>query len=235
MVKKVINKTLTPKQREVNRVVDVLTLAIGQHKLRPGTRLIEAQIVELLQANRNHVQAALQRMSSLGIVTIEPNHGAMVARPTAKQAQEIFFARNIVECAIISCITPEKMAHFAEEIEQQQYNEHSSLLNQNHRDIVHQLGEFHALMSRIADNEVLRDILNNLMVMSSLIMMLYQKDISTHCQCNEHKQIITALQTGDCVMAQQLMRDHLKALQQQLDFSENSVDSLTIHQALVQL
>jgi len=227
-----MNKKLTPKQREVNRVVDALTQAIGQHKLRPGTRLIEAQIVESLQANRNHVQAALQRMSSQGIVQIEPNYGAMVARPTAKQAQEIFFARNMVECAIISCITPSKMAHFAEEIEQQQYNEHSSLLSQNHRDIVHQLGEFHALMSRIAGNDVLRDILNNLMVMSSLIMMLYQKDISTHCQCDEHKQILAALASGDCDRAQLLMRDHLEALQQQLDFDENSVNSLTVHQAL---
>lgn len=227
-----MNKKLTPKQREVNRVVDALTQAIGQHKLRPGTRLIEAQIVESLQANRNHVQAALQRMSSQGIVQIEPNYGAMVARPTAKQAQEIFFARNMVECAIISCITPSKMAHFAEEIAQQQHNEHSSLLSQNHRDIVHQLGEFHALMSRIADNDVLRDILNNLMVMSSLIMMLYQKDISTHCQCDEHKQILAALASGDCDRAQLLMRDHLEALQQQLDFDENSVNSLTVHQAL---
>jgi DNA-binding GntR family transcriptional regulator len=230
-----MNKKLTPKQREVNRVVDALTQAIGQHKLRPGTRLIEAQIVESLQANRNHVQAALQRMSSQGIVTIEPNYGAIVARPTAKQAQEIFFARNMVECAIISCITPAKMAHFAEEIEQQQYNEHNSLLSQNHRDIVHQLGEFHALMSRIAGNDVLRDILNNLMVMSSLIMMLYQKDISTHCQCDEHRDILTALRSGDCARAQLLMRDHLETLQQQLDFDENSVNSLTVHQALVQL
>lgn len=230
-----MNKKLTPKQREVNRVVDALTQAIGQHKLRPGTRLIEAQIVESLQANRNHVQAALQRMSSQGIVTIEPNYGAIVARPTAKQAQEIFFARNMVECAIISCITPEKMAHFAEEIEQQQYNEHNSLLSQNHRDIVHQLGEFHALMSRIADNDVLRDILNNLMVMSSLIMMLYQKDISTHCQCDEHRDILAALRSGDCDRAQLLMRDHLETLQRQLDFDENSVNSLTVHQALMQL
>lgn len=227
-----MDKKLTPKQREVNRVIDALTQAIGQHKLRPGTRLIEAQIVESLQANRNHVQAALQRMSSQGIVTIEPNYGAMVARPTAKQAQEIFFARNIVECAIISCITPEKMTLFAGEIEQQQYHEHRSLLSQNHRDSVHQLGEFHALMSRIADNEVLRDILNNLMVMSSLIMMLYQKDISTHCQCDEHRQILAALGRGDCSEAQGLMRDHLEALQQQLDFDENSLNSLTVHQAL---
>lgn len=230
-----MTEKLTPKQREVNRVVDGLTQAIGQHKLRPGTRLIEAQIVESLQANRNHVQAALQRMSSQGIVTIEPNYGAMVARPTAKQAQEIFFARNIVECAIISCITPEKMARFTQEIAQQQQSEHRSLLGQDHRDIVHQLGEFHALMSRIADNEVLRDILNNLMVMSSLIVMLYQKDISTPCQCHEHSEILAALQTGDCTQAQRLMRDHLNALQQQLDFDESSANSLTVHQALTQV
>jgi len=230
-----MNEKLTPKQREVNRVIEALTQAIGQHKLRPGTRLIEAHIVESLQANRNHVQAALQRMASLGIVTIEPNHGAMVARPTAKQAQEIFFARNVVECAIISCITPEKMAQFAEEIDQQQHDEHHSLLGQNHRDIVYQLGEFHALMSRIAGNDVLSDILNNLMVMSSLIVMLYQKEIATHCQCNEHSDILSALRTGDFGKAQRLMREHLEALQQQLDIDENSVNSLTVHQALTQI
>lgn len=230
-----MTKILTPKQQEVNRVVDALTQAISQHKLRPGTRLIEAQIVVSLQANRNHVQSALQRMSSQGIVQIEANHGAIVARPTAKQAEEIFFARNRVECAIISCITPEKMAHFAAEIEHQQHNEHRSLLSQNHRDSVQQLGEFHALMSRIAGNEVLRDILNNLMVMSSLIVMLYQKNISTQCRCDEHQQIITALRSGDCDMAQQLMRDHLDALQQQLDFAENDADGLSVYQTLVEL
>ena len=234
MVKKVMNKTLTPKQREVNRVVDALTQAIAQHKLRPGTRLIEAQIVDSLQANRNHVQSALQRMSSQGIVQIEANHGAIVARPTAKQAQEIFFARNMVECAIISCITPEKMAHFASQIEQQQQDEHSALLSHNHLNSVHQLGEFHTLMSRIADNDVLRDILNNLMVMSSLIMMLYQKDISTHCQCNEHQQIIAALQAGDCDIAQRLMREHLEALQHQLDFGENDLEGPSVYQVLTQ-
>lgn len=235
MVKKVMNKVLTPKQREVNRIVDALTQAIAQHKLRPGTRLIEAQIVESLQANRNHVQSALQRMSNQGIVQIEANHGAMVARPTAKQAREIFFARNRVECAIISCITPEKMARFARQIEQQQQDEHRALLSQNHLNSVYQLGEFHTLMSRIAGNDVLRDILNNLMVMSSLIMMLYQKDLSTHCQCDAHQQIIAALQAGDCDIAQRLMREHLEALQQQLDFGENDLEGPSVYQVLTQL
>ncbi|VTN08937.1 Transcriptional regulators [Raoultella terrigena] len=79
-----MSEKLTPKQREVNRVVEALTQAIGQHKLRPGTRLIEAQIVEALQANRNHVQTALQRMAGQGIVIIEPNYGAMVCPANGK-------------------------------------------------------------------------------------------------------------------------------------------------------
>ncbi|WP_368083629.1 GntR family transcriptional regulator [Klebsiella michiganensis] len=227
-----MSEKLTPKQREVNRVVEALTQAIGQHKLRPRTRLIEAQIVEALQANRNHVQTALQRMAGQGIVTIEPNYGAMVARPTAKQAREVFIARNAIECAIMSCITPEKMALFAEEIACQQHNEHQSLHAQDRRRIVYELGAFHELMARIADNDVLRDILNNLMVLSSLIVMLYQQDVTTHCQCDEHSNIIAALKAGDSLRAQDLMREHLNDLLQQLNLDETPQNFMTLSQAL---
>lgn len=227
-----MSEKLTPKQREVNRVVESLTQAIGQHKLRPGTRLIEAQIVEALQANRNHVQTALQRMASQGIITIEPNYGAMVARPTAKQAREVFIARNAIECAIISCITPEKMAHFAEEITHQQQREHQSFCAKDRRRLVYELGAFHELMARIADNDVLSDILNNLMVLSSLIVMLYQQDITTPCQCDEHSHIISALQAGDSERAQALMKAHLDVLLRQLNLEEAPQNFMTLSQVL---
>lgn len=230
-----MSEKLTPKQREVNRVVEALTQAIGQHKLRPGTRLIEAQIVEALQANRNHVQTALQRMAGQGIVIIEPNYGAMVSRPTAKQAQEVFIARSAIECAIISCITPEKMALFAEEIARQQHNEHQSFHAQDRRRIVYELGAFHELMARIAGNDVLRGILDNLMILSSLIVMLYQQDVTTHCQCDEHKNIIAALQEGDTQRAQNLMSDHLHALLQQLNLNETPPNLMTLSQALYEI
>lgn len=79
---------LIPRQKEIQRIYDSLTLAIAQHKLRPGTRLIEAQIVETLGANRNHVQAALQRMALQHIVTVEPNVGACVSQPSATTDRE---------------------------------------------------------------------------------------------------------------------------------------------------
>ena len=49
----------TNKQKEVERIIESLSRAIAQHMLPPGTRLVEAQIVDSLKANRNHVQAAV--------------------------------------------------------------------------------------------------------------------------------------------------------------------------------
>jgi len=101
------NPTTTAKQLEVQRIVDVLSKAIAQQRLRPGTRLVESQLVEALSANRNHVQVALQRLALQRIVTIEPNRGAMVAQPTAKEAREVFIARRAIERAIVECIGPD--------------------------------------------------------------------------------------------------------------------------------
>ena len=58
-----VGKSQTSKQAEVQRIIDALSKAIAQHRLRPGTRLVEAQIVDALKANRNHVQSALQRLA----------------------------------------------------------------------------------------------------------------------------------------------------------------------------
>ena len=87
-----MNSVSSARQQEIQRIVDALSMAIAQHKLRPGTRLVEAQIVEVLSANRNHVQAALQRLALQHIVTISPNRGAKVARPEAREAREVFIA-----------------------------------------------------------------------------------------------------------------------------------------------
>ncbi|MDI9221061.1 GntR family transcriptional regulator [Pantoea sp. EA-12] len=229
-----MSANLTLKQKEVTRIVASLTMAIAQHKLRPGTRLIEAQIVEALEANRNHVQAALQRMVLQQIVTIEPNIGAAVAQPSARTAREIFIARHAIESAIIACITPEKMQAYRAQLQKQQHNEHEAIHQQERRRIVYELGEFHLLLGKVCGNEVLENILNNLMVLSSLIVMLYQRNEAPICQCDEHQQIIRELEAGNTQRAQLLMREHLVELEQQLDISEASPNAMTLTQALAQ-
>ncbi|MCX0501246.1 GntR family transcriptional regulator [Erwinia billingiae] len=227
-----MSKVATSKQQEVQRIVDALSIAIAQHRLKPGTRLVEAQIVDVLDANRNHVQSALQRMALQHIVTIEPNRGAMVAQPEAREAREIFTARRAIESAIIACITPENMAAHLAELEAQQQAEMNATKLDDRREIVRELSQFHLLLGKVSGNQVLSEILANLMVRSSLIVALYQRNDIPSCQCDEHSAIVTALKEGDLARAQAIMIAHLNELEQQLDLNDTSPDSLSLRQAL---
>ena len=226
---------VTAKQLEVQRIVEVLSKAIAQHRLRPGTRLVEAQIVETLQANRNHVQAALQRLALQRIVTIEPNRGAIVSQPSAQEASEVFTARRAIERAILECITPAMIAAQRERIEQHMSNERVAIKAADRRDIVRELAEFHLLLGGICGNRVLNEILANLMVRSSLIVALYQRNDVPACASDEHQGIIAALAEGHQDRAITMMFAHLDELEAQLSLEDVMPPEVNLKDALAGL
>lgn len=228
-------KTVTSKQVEVQRIVDVLFKAIAQHRLPPGTRLIEAQIVDTLQANRNHVQVALQRLALQRVVTIEPNRGAMVAQPSAKEAREIFAARRAIERAIVESITPAIMRKQRQRVATHMSNERKATNATDRRAIVRELSEFHLLLGEISGNSVLSEILANLMVRSSLIVALYQRNDVPSCASDEHQEIITALEQGNHERAVAVMIEHLDELEEQLDLDDQAEPEVNLRQALADL
>lgn len=211
----------TSKQKEVERIIESLSRAIAQHLLPPGTRLVEAQIVDSLKANRNHVQAALQRLALQKIVTIEPNRGAHVSQPTAGEAREIFVARRAIEGAIVASITPERLRRFTRQVDAHMKSEGQATRNSDRRAIVGELSAFHRLLGKISGNSVLEDILENLMVRSSLIVALYQRNDEPTCQHDEHRSILEALSEGNTARAVQLMEHHLDHLEAELALEDN--------------
>ena len=229
------NQTTTAKQLEVQRIVDVLSKAIAQHRLRPGTRLVESQLVDALGANRNHVQVALQRLAMQRIVTIEPNRGAMVAQPTAKEAREVFIARRAIERAIVECIGPEVIRRHRHRINSHLRGEREAVQSEDRRAIVRELSEFHLILGEISGNDVLSEILSNLMVRSSLIVSLYQRNEVPSCQCDEHQAIIDALEAGDNTQAAEIMQEHLDDLEGVLDLDDEAAGEVNLRQALSDL
>jgi len=229
------NPTTTAKQLEVQRIVDVLSKAIAQQRLRPGTRLVESQLVEALSANRNHVQVALQRLALQRIVTIEPNRGAMVAQPTAKEAREVFIARRAIERAIVECIGPDVIRRHRQRIIAHLRDEREAVSSEDRRAVVRELSEFHLILGEISGNDVLSEILSNLMVRSSLIVALYQRNEVPSCQCDEHQAIIDALEAGDNTQAAEIMQEHLDDLEGVLDLDDEAAGEVNLRQALSDL
>lgn len=227
--------TVTAKQLEVNRIVDVLSRAIAQQRLRPGTRLVEAQIVETLHANRNHVQVALQRLAMQHIITIETNRGAIVSQPTAQEAREVFAARRAIERAVVEAITPDALAAHADSLAEQMAAERQASASGDRRETVRVRSEFHLMLADLCGNRLLREILGNLIVRSSLIVSLYQRLDTPSCRCDDHQAILDALHSGDSEQAVQAMFHHLVDLESQLDLTEQSAPDINLREALADL
>src|SRR5690606_24154628 len=65
--------------------------------LRPGERLLEAELAEQLSVSRNPVREALTLLARSGWVDLRPRHGAHVHQPTAKEVEDFFRIRQVLE------------------------------------------------------------------------------------------------------------------------------------------
>jgi len=97
------------------------------------------------------------------------------------------------------------------------------------------LSEFHLMLGDLSGNQVLSDILANLMVRSSLIVSLYQRNDVPSCASDEHEEILSALAQGDRERAVRVMIEHLDELESQLDLSEAPDPEVDLRQALADL
>src|SRR5712675_1995173 len=78
--------------------------AIGGQELPPGTRLREDQMRRIFGVSRARIRKVFSRLAFEGLVQIEPNRGASVARPSAEEARETFAARRAIEAAIVRMV-----------------------------------------------------------------------------------------------------------------------------------
>jgi DNA-binding GntR family transcriptional regulator len=207
----------TKSQASVEQIMLAISEAIVDHRLPPGTRLIEAKLVKALDANRNHVRAALQRLATEDkVITIVPNKGAVVAQPSVKEAKDIFEARRVVERAVVSLAAEKLTPKIRNQLKKQLDKEKEAINKQDKQRIIHESGRFHTLLAEICGNDVLADVLDGLIKRSSLIIALYQEMPEVKCSNDEHQAIVDALFDGDLLKAQQLSDQHMHTIEGRL-------------------
>ncbi len=79
------------------QVVAKLSEAIAEGRFRPGERLIERELCDLLGVSRTSLREALRELESEGIVTSVANRGVVVSTISARGAREIYELRAMLE------------------------------------------------------------------------------------------------------------------------------------------
>ena len=197
-----------------------LHTAIARQQLPPGTRLREDEIRQIFGVSRARIRTVFSRLAHTGIVTLEPNRGASVTRPSVREAKEIFAARRAIEGTIVreavQRASKRDIARMREHLSREKDADH----RRDRAEMIRLSGEFHLLIAEIAGNDVLRKFLADLITRESLVILTYEQPGRPSCSQHEHEHILDAFAQGQADTAAGLMIAHLDAIEGRLDFGE---------------
>ena len=201
------------------RVHKELYAAIIDHRISPGTPLLEDALAGAFDVSRTVIRKALQRLSHERLVDLIPNKGASVAKPNADEARQIFDARRALERILVeravSKATDKELAALAKLAKAEQIAFEKVLKQER----VRLSGEFHRQLARLGGNAVLSDILAELVSRTSLIIALYESPGAVPCSHSEHLEIVDAMRRRDIQKSLQYMDHHLQHIEAQIDLT----------------
>lgn len=202
------------------RVFDAILEAILDHRLAPGTKLIERDLTEILGASRAAVRGALARLEHSVLVELRPNRGAVVANPSVAETRAVLDARRVIESAIVESIatslTPAKRTRLRTFVTTEQAAYDRGDLKTAQRLSI----EFHKVLAEIAGNSVLDRFMDQLVHQTPLLVLAHKGTKLAFCGASDHRAVVEALLRGDAALAKKRMTEHLKHLQDQLKLDE---------------
>jgi DNA-binding GntR family transcriptional regulator len=92
---------LAPARRSIaplrEQVLEELREAIIAGRLAPGERLIERELIEMLQVSRTVVREALRQLESEGLIAGDTKKGMVVRTLTESEARDLYAIRSLLE------------------------------------------------------------------------------------------------------------------------------------------
>lgn len=83
------------------QVIEGLRTAILEFELQPGQRLVERELIEQTGVSRATIREALRELTAEGLVVTVPQKGAMVYKPSADEAQDLYAVRASLEALTV--------------------------------------------------------------------------------------------------------------------------------------
>jgi DNA-binding GntR family transcriptional regulator len=202
--------------------------AILTHGIRPGTKLPEDELGEIYSVSRTIVRSALQALAHDRLVTLEPNRGAFVAKPTKLEAREVFEARAVIEPKVASLAAEVAKPADIARLRRHLSDEHEALHAGRDGEAVVLSGRFHVAIAEIAGQSILTDFVRGLCSRSSLIISLYWRRRDTICESHAHLALVDAIAANSPKDAAELMTSHLVDLLSGLDLAARQPEPLKL-------
>lgn len=200
------------------QTIDAAILAsIFAHRIRPGTRLGEAELAAVFGVSRTLVREAMMRLQARRIVEVRPRRGWFVAEPSADEARHVFEARRAVEAGAMRALPQVPPTAPLRALRRHLEAEARAIAAGDRPELICLMGDFHIRLAELAGNPVIVEVLRDLTARTILICMLYQSEEHAEQSHRGHRLIFDAVAAGDGERAAALAVRHLDEVEAGLD------------------
>lgn len=191
------------------QVVGALRDAIAEGRFRPGERLIERELCEMLGVSRTVLREAMRELENDGIVTSQANRGVVVTTISVRNAREIYELRAMLEGLLAA-----RFAEFASSLqiaELAQRIETLAAAYAAHDGLMGAKRAFYETLMAGADHDLAASMLRGIQLRASQlrVMTLSDPDRARH-SIAEIRAILAAIKKRDAVAAMTAARTHVQ-------------------------
>jgi DNA-binding GntR family transcriptional regulator len=198
-----------PNLRE--RVYQALKEMIIIQEIPPGEKLDEDSLASQLGVSRTPIRESLCRLENEGIVKIIPRRGAFIVRHSKESINEILSVREVLE----GLSAREAVSHITdatlEVLESLSEKFSESNVRVLSKEYLQADVKFHKTIIEQSKNEWLISLMN---ILNDHIQMLRLRTVTLQGRpehsLSEHRKILGALKARDPLLAESLMREHIK-------------------------
>ncbi|MGG5252317.1 GntR family transcriptional regulator [Neobacillus sp. SM06] len=216
-----------------DQIYQVLRSAIFNAELTPGTQLVESSLADAFGVSRTPIRSVLSRLKYESLVRLIPNKGAFVYCPTPKEAEEIFFVRQILEpeatylAALKANSSDLKKMEIYLDQEKHYYQQNQPQL------ALHAIQSFHMVIIEACKNAYLIQYLKEVLSLTHIIQTFYDvAETNTTLSNHEHRTMYDAIHQRDANRAKQLAIEHIPFIVKDIDFTKKLNHALSIEQII---
>lgn len=221
-----------PDENDEARIQRQLAQAIYEHRVRPGTKLPEADLCRIYGTTRGVIRKVLDRLATEQMLDLIPNRGAFVARPSVELTRDTYSLRRILEAGVVRTLAKARQQPWLGDVRAQVGEEREANRIGNTGRYIRLAGKFHLDLAAATCNSALEQHLKRVVSQTSLMTALYDVPGTNTCSVHEHLEILDAIEAGDYANAERLMEEHLLGCERQLRLGDEEPAEVDLAQAL---
>jgi DNA-binding GntR family transcriptional regulator len=198
----------TVQSQTANRLRD----AIVTGYFKPGERLVEGTLCELMSVSRTSVREALRRLEAERLIVIVPNRGPSVADITWEEAEQIYQVRALLEGEAAAMFAQRATPADIKKMRKALDAFAEAAADDNPIGRLDATGQFYDVLLAGCGNRIIREMLDGLV---ARINFLRARSMSRPHRARyslvEMRRILSAIQRKDVALARKAAVDHVLA------------------------